>query len=66
MQTEAVWYLMPSSQTPLISAQVAVWVSRVWSHLARMSFSSMMILLLYMIQLCPWSRMTRCSRMPRI
>ena len=40
MHTEAVWYFIPSSQMALISAQVAVWVSNVWSHFARMSFSS--------------------------
>ena len=41
MQTDAVWYFMPSSQIALISAQVAVWASRVWSTLLRISFRSM-------------------------
>ena len=64
MQTLAQPYFMPSSQMARISSQVAVWASRVWSHLDRISCSSIKnISLSYS---CPWSLMTRFSRMPRM
>ena len=40
MQTLAQPYFIPSSQMARISFQVAVWASRVWSHLLRISFTS--------------------------
>ena len=43
MQTLAQPYFMPSSQMARISSQVAVWASSVWSHLLRMSFSSILV-----------------------
>jgi hypothetical protein len=45
MQTEAVPYFTPSSITAFISLHVAPWERSVWSVFARISFTSIVLLL---------------------